>query len=88
MNRTNERSERLTEENRQLKKENQRLRRQLEQQKKNHQKWEEIAVKFHDTLWQVLLKYEPETYGKIYPHRKEEAAALNLEDLPKLDQQD
>lgn len=42
----------------------------LTRQIEEHKKWERMAVCFHDTLWQVLLKYEPDTYGPLYPEHK------------------
>lgn len=59
----------------------------LEESVENHQKWEQIAACFHDTLWQVLLKYDPETYGEICPQRDSGPMVIDIETLPKLDLQ-
>lgn len=61
---------RLTEENERLRAENHKLQSALAGQSAEHKKWEQMAVCFHDTLWQVLLKYEPDTYGPLYPEHK------------------
>ncbi len=73
----------LLEENRQLKLQKEKLRRLLEQKVEKHQEWEQIASCFHDTLWKVLLKYEPDTYGVLYPDRKTDGQ-LGIGELPRL----
>ncbi len=80
----NKKSRRVLEENRKLKKQNRELLLTLEKSVSRHRKWEQIASCFHDTLWQVLLKYDPDTYGEICPDRDVHTEGIDLETLPKL----
>lgn len=61
----------LEKENKQLKEENHRLKKEVELEGRVRDHWKTIAELFHDTLWQTLMKYEPETYGKLYPHKEQ-----------------
>ena len=73
----------LLEENRKLKSQKEELLQQLQKNVEKHRKWEEIAVQFHDTLWKVLLKYEPDTYGVLYPNRKTDEI-IDIASLPQI----
>lgn len=81
----NERFRRVLQENQKLKEENRKLALMLEKSVARHQKWEQIAASFHDTLWEVLLKYDPDTYGEICPHNDKKQGHIDLDALPKLD---
>lgn len=74
----------LQAENERLKQENRRLQAALNEKIELHKMWEDKAVRYHDILWQVLLKYDPETYKALYPERAEEPLQLHFESLPKL----
>lgn len=56
----------LKKQNQQLKEENLRLKKEVELEGRVREHWKTMAELFHDTLWETLIKYEPETYGKWY----------------------
>lgn len=71
----------LQAENERLKQENLRLQAALNEKMKLHKMWEEKAVRYHDILWQALLKYDPETYKTLYPERAGDAPQSDFESL-------
>ncbi len=74
----------LEQENAQLKEENSRLKKEMEREERVRDHWKTIAELFHDTLWQTLIKYEPEVYGKLYPDKVQNDEPINVSQLPKM----
>ncbi len=54
----------LQRENAALREENRRLEQEIRIEQRIYLKWKQTAMLFHDALWEALLKYDPEQYGK------------------------
>lgn len=74
----------LVRENAQLHSERARLRRMLAYYEKLHHTWKHTANTYHDALWAVLLKYEPDKYSAFRAKCKVKNGEIDLESLPKL----
>lgn len=71
-------------ENRRLRSEKAHLQRMLVYYRHLHETWEETANLYHDALWSVLLKYEPENYPYMKGRNVKKPEEIDFGKLPKV----